>query len=134
MGEHRGAEGGWGPSREGSVVLDIGGDRGAAIIYTPDKMAGEELEIRAVGQPWNGAHTAVRRRDLHTTIRYAGVFGSLRAGRYNLRVRAPGSADPIPGPVVDLVVQGGRITELAWPSTGSPGAQSPDPPSTVNPA
>ena len=68
MGEHREPERGLGPSGEGSVVLDIGGDRGAAIIFAPDRMAGEELEIRPVGQPWDGVHTAVRRRDLPTAV------------------------------------------------------------------
>lgn len=135
MGEHSEPERGPGPSGEGSVVLDIGGDRGAAIIFAPDRMAGDELEIRPVGQPWKGVHTAVRRRELHTAVRYAGVFGSLPAGQYHLRVRGRTSDDPSPAPIVDLVVHGGEVTELAWPPTGSLSApQAPVPPLTVNPS
>ena len=135
MGEHREPERGLGPSGEGSVVLDIGGDRGAAIIFAPDRMAGEELEIRPVGQPWDGVHTAVRRRDLPTAVRYAGVFGSLPAGQYHLRVRGRASDDPSPASIVDLVVHGGRVTELAWPPTPASSApQAPVPPLSVNPS
>jgi hypothetical protein len=135
MGEHSPPERALGPSGQGAVVLDIGGDRGAAIIFVPDRMAGEELEIRPVGQPWKGVHTAVRRRDLHTTVRYAGVFGSLLAGQYHLRVRGWASDDPPPALMVDLVVHGGRVTELTWPPTGSSSApQAPVLPLTVNPS
>jgi hypothetical protein len=135
MGEHSEPQRGLGPSGEGSVVLDIGGDRGAAIIFVPDRMDGEELEIRPVGQPWNGEHTAVRRRDLHSEVRFAGVFGSLPAGPYHLRVRGRASDDPSPASIVDLVVRGGRVTELAWPPTGiSSAPQAPVPPLTVNPS
>jgi hypothetical protein len=135
MGEHSEPEGALGPSGQGSVVLDIGGDRGAAIIFAPDRMAGEELEIRPVGQAWKGVHTALRRRDLHTAVRYAGVFGSLPAGQYRLRVRGRAAADPFPGPTVGLVVHGGRVTELTWPPTGtSPEPQAPVPPLRVNPS
>ena len=40
-------------------------------------------------------HTAVRARHIGDTVLYAGVFGSVPAGRYDLRVRqAPGAAHP----------------------------------------
>ncbi|HEY5098001.1 MAG TPA: hypothetical protein VII46_08125 [Acidimicrobiales bacterium] len=135
MGERPEPEGALGPSGQGSVVLDIGGDRGAAIIFAPDRMAGEELEIRPVGQAWEGVHTAVRRRDLDSAVRYAGVFGSLPAGQYHLRVRGRASADPCPAPTVGLVVHGGRVTELTWPPTGTSSVpQAPVPPLRVNPS
>ena len=38
-----------GPSYDGTVVLDIGGDIGALIIYTPESMLRAEIEISPVG-------------------------------------------------------------------------------------
>lgn len=106
-----------GPSGEGTVVLDIGGDRGAAIIFTPGELSGEEIEIRPVDQPWDGTHTAVRPRELPDTLAHAGVFGSLRAGAYQLRIRR---GDPVRAEseqVVDLVVVGGEVVQLEWPAS-----------------
>ena len=82
MGTHAAVEPVPAPSGEGTVVLDIGGTRGAAVVYTPASLVGAEIEIRRAGRPWDGTHTAVRRRDLRDTAAYAGVFGSLEAGAY----------------------------------------------------
>jgi hypothetical protein len=111
---HARAEVDLGPSGEGTVVLDIGGDKGAAIIFTPGELVGQEIEIRPEGQPWIGTHTAVRARDLRDAVAHAGVFGSLRAGRYQLRIR---QSDPVQAeaePVVDLLVVGGEVAQLTW--------------------
>jgi hypothetical protein len=113
-----------GPSGEGTVVLDIGGDRGAAIIFTPGELSGEEIEIRPADRPWDGTHTAIRPRDLRDTVAHAGVFGSLPAGPYQLRIRngGPAGGGPVGGgsePVVDLVVVGGEVAQLEWPTPGT---------------
>ncbi len=113
---HAQAEVDLGPSGEGTVVLDIGGDKGAAIIFTPGDLVGEEIEIRPVGEPWNGTHTAVRPRDLRDTVAHAGVFGSLVAGRYQLRIRRSDPTRSAREPVVDLVVAGGEVAQLTWPA------------------
>ncbi len=63
------------------------GHRGAAVVFTPASLVGAEIEIRPADRPWDGTHTAVRRRDLRDTVAYAGVFGSLEAGAYQLRMR-----------------------------------------------
>jgi hypothetical protein len=105
--DHRGVVPG--PSGEASVVLDIGGDRGAAVLFTPEALEGVEIEIRPVGQPWDGTHTAVRRRDVRSSTRYAGVFGSLPGGRYELRVRGETA------PVVTMSVTGGTVAQVIWP-------------------
>jgi len=102
------------PSGEGTVVLDIGGTRGAAIVYTPATLDGLEIEIRRAGQPWDGTHTAVRRRDLREAVAYAGVFGSLEAGSYQLRLRG-GDGRNDDRPVLDLTVVRSQIAELQWP-------------------
>jgi hypothetical protein len=98
------------PSGEGTVVLDIGGARGAAVIYVPAALHGEEMEIRAVGQPWNGAHTGIRERTLRDGACLAAVFGALDQGDYQLRIRGAPTDQ-----VVDVSVAGGRITEAGWP-------------------
>jgi hypothetical protein len=98
------------PSGEGTVVLDIGGDLGAAAVFTPASLAGSEIEIRPAGEPWAGVHTGVRRRDLRDGACFAAVFAALPVGRYQLRVRGTDS-----GPVMDLAVTGGTITEDRWP-------------------
>lgn len=97
-----------GPSFEGSVVADIGGDIGAAVLSTPEALAGLEIEIRRVGHDWDGTHTAVRPRHLHDRVVWAAFFGALRAGCYEVRVRGNGSR------TLTLEVAGGRATESTW--------------------
>ena len=99
------------PSGEGTVVLDIGGGRGAAVVFTPASMAGAELEIRPAGGTWTGTHTGVRQRDVRDGVCFAAVFATLPAGQYQVRVRGAGA-----GPVVDLEVSGGAIVEHTWPA------------------
>ena len=115
MGTHAAVEPVPAPSGEGTVVLDIGGTRGAAVVYTPGSLVGAEIEIRRAGRPWDGTHTAVRRRDLRDTAAYAGVFGSLEAGAYQLRLRGIEARRGEGASVVDLDVTGGQITQLEWP-------------------
>jgi hypothetical protein len=83
------------------VAVDIGGDVGALIIYTPEPLAGSEIEIAPIA---GGAatHTAVRERRLSSDVMHAAVFPGLPAGDYLL----PG------GPPV--TVGGGSITEVHW--------------------
>jgi hypothetical protein len=83
-----------GPSTGACVLLDIGEDNGALVVYGSDLLAGEEIEIRSHGGAWSGVHTAVRARHVGGRVLHAGVFGSLPAGRYDLRIRptSPGGA------------------------------------------
>ena len=97
-----------GPSATASVLADIGGDVGAAAVYTPDALLGSELEIRAAGHEWDGTHTAVRERQVDGSTLCAGFFATLAAGHYELRVR--GSA----GPTRSLQVRGGHVVEVRW--------------------
>lgn len=98
------------PSGEGTVVLDVGGERGALVVWAPRALAGSELEVRPVGSPWQGQHTAVRPRDLGSGRVFAAVFGALTAGSYQLRVRSSGTP-----PVLAAEVVGGEIAEAHWP-------------------
>ncbi len=106
------SEGPLGPSGEASVVLDIGPHAGALVLYTGADLAGEEIEIRPRGGAWRGAHTAVRERHVAGGVRYAGVFGSLAPGPYDLRLKGGGPrsfstrADVVAGTVVEAQLSG----------------------------
>jgi hypothetical protein len=103
------------PDAAGIVVVDIGGDMGAAVISTPRELAGSEIEIRAAGTEWDGTHTAVRERKIPGTSTTAAVFGSLRAGHYELRIKdAAGTEHPAP-----VVVQGAQVTWVTWAGAAS---------------
>ena len=95
-----------GASEKGSVLVDIGGDVGAAIVTTPASLVGSEIEIRARGTAWDGTHVAVRERHVGGGLVYAAFFPGLVQGRYQVRLR--GDAD---GPATDVKVEGGRVSE-----------------------
>ena len=93
------------PSGVGTVVLDIGDEYGAAIVNTPNTLAGTEIEIRQVGQRWDGRHVAVRERQLPNGPRWAAVFTPLVQGRWQVRLR-----DRHRGPVATFTVTAGKVT------------------------
>jgi len=103
-----------GPSGPGTVVLDIGGSIGAAIVHTPPSLDGSEIEIRPSGEAWAGRHVAVRARHLPAGVVYAALFESLEQGRYEVRVR--GSASEAPLCAFD--VEGGRVVSYRPGDTG----------------
>jgi hypothetical protein len=108
-----GSEGNLGPSAEASVVLDIGPHAGALVLYTDGDLAGAEIEIRPCGGDWLGTHTAVRERHAGGRVLHAGVFGSLAAGPYDLRLKGGG-----PGSfALTVEVVAGVVTEAKVPST-----------------
>jgi hypothetical protein len=108
MGHQHTVEAVHGPSGAASVLADIGGTVGAAVLYVPESLAGLEIEIRPTGGEWDGTHTAVRERHLRASVIWAAFFGSLPAGRYELRVRADGRR------VRELEVCGGHVAEVSW--------------------
>jgi hypothetical protein len=95
-----------GTSEAGSVVLDIGGDLGAAIVYTPANLVGLEIEIRREGAPWDGTHVAVRARSVPGGEVHAALFPGLQQGSYEVRVRGDEE-----GSVAAITVEGARVRE-----------------------
>jgi len=95
-----------GTSEVGSVVLDIGGDLGAAIVHTPATLAGSEIEIRRGGTAWNGTHVAVRARSVPGGEVYAALFPGLQRGSYEVRVRGDDN-----GLVAAVDVEGATVSE-----------------------
>ena len=106
-----------GPSGSGTVVLDIGPHAGALVLYTDEALAGAEIEIRPGGAAWAGVHTAVRPRHVDGGVRYAGVFGPVPEGAYDIRLKGggPGSFD------LRVEVVAGAVTEETLPgASGAP--------------
>ena len=97
-----------GPSGPASVMTDIGGEMGAAVLYVPEALAGLEIEIRRVGERWDGTHTAVRERHVGASVIWAAFFGSLVAGCYEVRVKGDGERH------LELRVDGGHVAEATW--------------------
>jgi len=97
------------PSSGASVMLEVGPDRGALVLYAPSSLTGAEVEIRHPPVPWDGTHTAIRARHLAGRVLHAGVFGSLPAGTYEVRLTDEGRA----GPPLTVTVAAARVTEVA---------------------
>ena len=93
-----------------ALVIDIGGDAGALIVYAPEELVGAEIEIaRAGNSPGHPIHNVVRARQVGDDVVCAAVFPVLAAGRYvPYGVLTPPDARA-------FSVLGGRVTELDWP-------------------
>ena len=96
-------------------MVDIGGTNGALVVAAPELLEGVELEIHAVGDPWRGTHTAVRRRELPGSVAFAGVFGTLPAGDYELRILAAPVDTASAGTEVPVRIVAGEVAHLQWP-------------------
>jgi hypothetical protein len=93
-------------------MLEIGEDTGALVVYTSDLLADQEIEIRPHDGVWAGTHTAVRVRHTGAKVLHAGVFGSLRAGSYDLRVRL--SSEPGGASTMTVDISPGEVTETSF--------------------
>jgi hypothetical protein len=93
------------PSRDGSVVMDIGGDIGALVLYTDPELDGAEIDLFEPGSPQPFVHSAVRPRLLTGGTTHAAVYPGLRAGSYVVAAHGAVPATPV-------VIEGGRITEV----------------------
>jgi hypothetical protein len=88
-------------------MMEVGGDIGALVVYTPDGLNGLEIELALRGDDRQFVHTEVRERRLPDGTIYAGVFPAVPAGEYTLL-----SAAALPAR--DVNVEGGRVAELTW--------------------
>jgi hypothetical protein len=92
------------PSRDGSVVLDIGGNIGALVVEATGDRLGSELDLTPVGATTAIMHTEVRERHVAGGTRYAAVYAAVPAGSYTVE-----------GLPVVVVVEGGKVTETREP-------------------
>jgi hypothetical protein len=95
------------PSSQGSVVLDIGDDHGAAVVTTAIDLAGSEIEIRQVSCRWEGRHVAIRERRLPAGSVWAAVFSPLAEGDWQVRIREQPSE-----PLATFTVNAGKVTTV----------------------
>jgi hypothetical protein len=100
---------------QGPVLLDIGDDVGALVVFAPAALAGQEIEIRtratalAHEEPGPPQHVSVLPRHGADRTRYAAVFGAIPAGEYELALRPAGPVQLV------LTVPGSQVTEVNWP-------------------
>ena len=98
-----------GPTGPGTVILELGADTGALILYTPADLDGAEIEISRHGDPvTRRTHSQVRRRHVASVTRYAAVYSSLRAGEDTIWRDED-------RPAATVTIAGGRITSCRWP-------------------
>jgi hypothetical protein len=90
-----------------SVVLDIGEDVGALIIYTEPELIGAEIEIGPRGKVDKRVHVEVLERRVNDRPVFAAVFFGLRAGDYDIweAVATPSDA---------VTIVGGEVATLDW--------------------
>lgn len=94
-----------------ALLVDIGGDTGALIVYASEELIGAEIEIvRAGTPPGHPVHNVVRARQVGDDVICAAVFPVLPAGSY-----VPWG-DQVPVDERSFTVCGGRVTELDWAS------------------
>ncbi len=96
-----------GPSMNGTVMLDIGGDFGALMVMAPETMALGEPEISPVGDDTARTHVAIRERRGPGGIRWAAIYPKLRAGQYTLWGLDGTPADQV-------TITGGEVAQVDW--------------------
>jgi hypothetical protein len=89
-----------------SVVLDIGQDVGALVIYTGAALRGREIEVSPLGNP-KRVHVEVLERRVNGRAVYAAVFPGLRAGNYDIW-------DEFPRTRGNVRIAGGEVVTVDW--------------------
>jgi hypothetical protein len=98
------------------VVLEIGDNVGAIVVYTPAELHGTEIEISASRSDRERTHKDVLHRPINSRPTYAAVFDKIQEGSYTLWIGGTAIAR-------DVVVAGASITELDWrglPTSAAP--------------
>jgi hypothetical protein len=89
------------------VVLDIGGDIGALILYTRPELRDREIELSLVDDDGRRVHNQVHERITNAGTVFAAVYPELPAGTYH--VWGDGS-----DPVDTVTIRGGEVAALDW--------------------
>src|SRR5262249_23267911 len=93
------------PASSASLALDIGGEKGALVIYPAERFRGREIEISREHGDGHRVHTGVHERTTQAGSMLTAVFGSLPAGDYVVW-----ESDTSPGATVAL--QPGVVSEI----------------------
>jgi hypothetical protein len=67
-----------------SVVLDIGDNVGALVLYTDSARHGQEIEVSPLGSNARRVHSAVLERSVNGRTLYAAVYPELEEGDYEV--------------------------------------------------
>jgi hypothetical protein len=87
-----------------TLVLDIGGEIGALVLYTAEDVLGAEIEVSPVVDGAHRTHTLIRRRRIGDHELFAGVYPELREGTWRIF--------GLDGDVIGTVaIRGGHVTE-----------------------
>jgi hypothetical protein len=89
------------------VVLEIGGELGALVVYTDPDLHGSEIEISRGSEDDRRSHKDVLNRPVNGRPIYAAVFDQLSEGSYTVWAGGVPTAR-------DVAVTGASITELDW--------------------
>ena len=98
----------WTRTHTETVVLDIGGDVGALVLYTRPEFHGREIEISPIGQETQRVHTAVLERVVDGRSVFVAVYPKLPAGVFRLWI------DDDPALVNRVQITAGQVSELDW--------------------
>jgi hypothetical protein len=93
-----------------AVVLELGGDLGALVVYTDPALLHTEIEISPTGDDAGRSHKDVLERVLPGRSLYAAVFDRVRCGTYTLWHDGIAKSR-------DVEVESGRVAELDWRTT-----------------
>jgi hypothetical protein len=95
---------------DGAAVLDIGHDVGALVLYAPEALLGQEVEVELESDDLvaTRVHTIVRERHTDGRRVFPAVFPALRAGRYRICPRGRGAGGMV-------TINGGVVAEADWP-------------------
>jgi hypothetical protein len=93
--------------RSEPVVLEIGGELGALVVYTDAALLHEEIEISPTGADDRRSHKDVLERLVGGRSVHAAVFDRIEGGEYTLWHRDDACARGVR-------VAGGEIAELDW--------------------
>ncbi|MGD0555446.1 MAG: hypothetical protein ABSA93_10755 [Streptosporangiaceae bacterium] len=91
------------PASADNLLLDIGADAGALVIYAAPDRDEAEIEISPAAAIGDRSHNVVRARQTGSGVRYAAVFPLLSAGNYIIWRDAITVAGTV-------TIRGGRVT------------------------
>jgi hypothetical protein len=90
-----------------SIVLDIGQDVGALVIYTAAELRGQEIEVSPRGSAAKRVHVEVLERRINERAVFAAVFPGLRSGEYDIWGNGR-----YPNDIATIV--GGEVATVDW--------------------
>ncbi len=89
------------------VVLDIGGQNGALVVYAEGELYDVPIELSPAHADAEKFHQHVLERPLPVGTTFAAVFDKIVEGRYTVWLRGQPR-------IRDLEITGGTVSELDW--------------------